>query len=283
MNTIDAILQQYEKNKLSTSGSANRMSQEERFKKYFTTVLNKGKKTEQRRIRLLPSEGSFSTVKFHEIQVDGNWMKLYDPAQDGKRSPLNEIYEELMSTGKEEDKILARTYRSKTFYILRIIDRDNEQDGVKFWRFKHNVKSEGIFDKLFPIIANKGDITHPEKGRDLILTLSLTKSGNGKEYTTVTSIIPDDPSPLHTNEETMKEWLEDETKWSDVYSIKGEDYLDIVASGGTPRWDENQKKFVNFDVNNSELMESVDSSKSSSMFDNEDPQTDEEPSDDLPF
>lgn len=279
MSTIDAIYAQYEKNKMATSGSANKVSQEERLKKYFTTVLDKGKKTGERRIRILPTtngESPFVEARFHEMQVDGTWLKLYDPAQDGKRSPLNEIYEELMATKKEEDKVLARNYRSKKFYIVKVIDRDNEQDGVKFWRFKHNTKSEGVFDKIFPIFKNKGDISDVEKGRDLILSLSLSKSGNGKEYTTINSIIPDDPSPLHTDEKIKKQWVEDELVWSDVYSIKGEDYLDLVARGEVPKWDENLKKFVAFVPSSAETQSVV-----KPLI--EDPQINDEPDDDLPF
>jgi hypothetical protein len=282
--TIDAIFAQYEKNKMATSGSPNKVSQEDRLKKYFTTVLDKGKRTGERRIRILPhiTGGSpFVEAKFHEMQVDGTWLKLYDPAQEGKRSPLNEICDELMSTGKEEDRILARNYRSKKFYIVKVIDRDNEQDGVKFWRFKHNVKSEGVFDKIFPIFKNKGDISNPESGRDLILSLSLTKSGNGKEYTTINSIIPDDPTPLHTDEKTKKEWLTDELAWSDVYSIKGEDYLDLVARGEVPRWDDNLKKFVAFDGTSTGSANIGGTTSTPPLT--VDPQLDEDPNDDLPF
>jgi hypothetical protein len=46
-------------------------------------------------------------VWYHEVQVDGKWVKLYDPGKnDNERSPLNELYEELMATGKEADKKL---------------------------------------------------------------------------------------------------------------------------------------------------------------------------------
>ena len=64
---------------------------------------------------------------------------------------INEVFEDLMSTGKEADKKLAGNYRSRMFYIVKVIDRDAEEDGVKFWRFKHNYKNEGVLDKIFPI------------------------------------------------------------------------------------------------------------------------------------
>jgi hypothetical protein len=279
MSTFNAVLAQYEKNKNATSGNANRVSSEDRLKKYFTTVLPKGSKGEERRIRILPTkDGSspFVEVYFHEVQVDGKWVKLFDPKQEGKRSPLNEVHDSLMQTGVESDRELARQYRSRKFYIVKVIDRDNEQDGVKFWRFKHNAKQDGILDKIFPIFQKKGDITDPETGRDLTLFLSLTKSGNGKEYTAINTIMPEDPSVLSENGSQSDEWLTDELVWSDVYSKKGEDYLDMVANGETPRWDSTTNKWVS----NSQS-EDVIASSNKPQF--SDPQSENESDDDLPF
>jgi hypothetical protein len=282
MSTLDSVLAQYEKNKQTTSSSANKVSQEDRMKKYFTTVLPKGQRTAEKRIRILPTkDGStpFVEVKFHEIQVDGKWIKLFDPAQEGKRSPLNEVKEGLEMTGVASDKELAKDYRSKKFYIVKVIDRDNEQDGVKFWRFKHNSKQEGALDKIIPIWRNKGNITDAENGRDLILTLSLTKAGNGKEYTTISSVIPDDACPLHSDKSISDGWVNDELVWSDVYSKKGEDYLEMVAKGETPRWDSDNKKWVS---NSSMATEETNIGKSTpSMV--SDPQEDETEDVELPF
>jgi len=280
MSTFDAVLAQYEKNKNATSGNNNKVSQEDRMKKYFTTVLPKGSKGEERRIRILPTkDGSspFVEVKFHEVQVDGKWVKLYDPAQEGKRSPLNEVYEGLMMSGVDSDKELARNYRSRKFYIVKVIDRDHEADGVKFWRFKHNHKGDGVIDKIFPIFRNKGDVTNPENGRDLILSLTLTKAGTGKEYTVINSVLNDDASPLHTDADVAKTWLDDELTWSDVYSRKSEDYLEMVARGEVPRWDTASSKWVS----NLTTEETIGAPKTSTPV--VDPQDDADVDGDLPF
>lgn len=285
MSTIEAVLAQYEKNKQAASGNSNKVSQEERMKKYFTTVLPKGARSGEKRIRILPSkDGSspFVEVYFHEVQVDGNWVKLYDPKQEGKRSPLNEVYEGLMMTGDEQDKVLARQYRSRKFYIVKVIDRENEQDGVKFWRFKHNTKNEGVLDKIFPLFKNKGDITDPSKGRDLIINLNLSKAGNGREYTTITSIIPEDQSSLHNDSDIANTWLNDELMWSDVYSKKPEDYLEMVAKGEVPRWDTTTGKYVSNSTEEFEMSKPTPQTKTPSAPEF-DPQEDSEGDDDLPF
>jgi hypothetical protein len=259
MSTSNAVLEQYEKNNRAASGNANKVSQEERLQKFFTTILPKGAKSGEKRIRILPpqnpGESPFVEVYFHEILVDGSWVKLYDPAQEGKRSPLNEVYEGLMMTQLEADKALAREYRSRKFYIVKVIDRENEQHGVKFWRFKHNFKNEGVFDKIFPLFNKKGDITDVTEGRDLIITLGVSKSNNGKDYTTITSIIPEDITPLSTDKTIQDSWVNDDLVWSDVYSKKSEEYLEMVAKGEVPKWDSVEKKWVSGSEENIILMQ----------------------------
>jgi hypothetical protein len=284
MSTFESVLAQYEKNKQVAGGNNNKVSQEDRMKKYFTTLLPKGSRSGEKRIRIIPTtDGStpFKEVYYHELQVDGQWVKLYDPKQEGKRSPLNEVHEGLMMTGVESDKILARQYRARKFYIVKVIDRENEQDGVKFWRFKHNSKGEGILDKIFPLFKNKGDITDTQKGRDLIITLGLTKAGNGKEYTAITSIIPEDITPLSNDNDTVDSWINDELTWADVYSKKPEEYLEMIAKGEVPKWDSESKKYVSNLSEETTLM-SPSTPKSEAEV-NVDPQEDDEVDDDLPF
>jgi len=282
-NALDAVLAQYEKNtQRSNNSGANAMSQEDRLKRYFTTYLPKGTKSGQKVIRILPTPDGSSPFKegwYHEVQVDGKWTKLYDPGKnDGERSPLTEVYEELMSTGKESDKELARQYRPRKFYIVKLIDRENEEDGPKFWRFKDNYKQEGILDKIIPIWKQKGDVTDANEGRDLIVELSKSKTPSGIEYTVVKTIMYDDPTPIHTDDTQMKEWVEDELTWEDVYSQKPVEYLEAIARGETPVWDSELKKYVYGDDTEVTLggSSSVDSKVS-------DPQAGMEVDEDLPF
>ena len=282
-NALDAVLAQYEKNtQRSNNSGANAMSQEDRLKRYFTTYLPKGTKSGQKVIRILPTpDGSspFKEVWYHEVQVDGKWTKLYDPGKnDGERSPLTEVYEELMSTGKESDKELARQYRPRKFYIVKLIDRENEEDGPKFWRFKDNYKQEGILDKIIPIWKQKGDVTDANEGRDLIVELSKSKTPSGIEYTVVKTIMYDDPTPIHTDAAQMKEWVEDELTWEDVYSQKPVEYLEAIARGETPVWDTELKKYVYGDDVEVTLGGSVSSDSKVS-----DPQAGMDIDEDLPF
>jgi len=282
-NALDAVLAQYEKNTAKTNNGNQSMSQEDRLKRYFTTYLPKGTKSGQKRVRILPtSDGSspFKEVWYHEVQIDGKWTKLYDPGKnDGERSPLTEVYEELMSTGKESDKELARQYRPRKFYIVKLVDRDNEDHGPKFWRFKDNYKQEGILDKIIPIWKAKGDITDANEGRDLIIELSKAKTPKGIEYTVVQTVMYDDPCAIHEDSDQMKEWMEDELTWQDVYAQKPVEYLEAIARGETPVWDSELKKYVYGEE--SEM--SIGGSSNTVSEETVDPQSAMEVDDDLPF
>jgi hypothetical protein len=279
MSTLDSVLAQYEKSKQSTGG--NKMTQEERMKKYFAAILPQNQSSSQKRIRILPTkDGSspFVEAYFHEVQVGGQWNKIYDPAKnDNERSPLNEVYEELISTGKESDKELAKSYKARKFYIVKVIDRDHPEDGVKFWRFKHNYKGEGVLDKIIPIWRAKGDVTDSEKGRDLIIELAKAKTPKGKEYTIIQTIMYDDPTPVHEDKEVANGWVNDQLGWKDVYSKKPVEYLEAIARGETPRWDSDKGGYVYGDATTAEI--SMGGTKQTYS----DPQADFDPDSDLPF
>lgn len=285
-NVLDAVLAQYEQSTQSSTNSTSKMSSEDRMKKYFAAILKDNEKQGQKRVRILPTtDGSspFKEVWFHEIFVDGKWQKFYDPGKnDNERSPLTEVYEELMSTGKESDKQLATQYRSRKFYIVKVIDRDNEQDGVKFWRFKHNYKQEGILDKVIPIWKAKGDVTDPDKGRDLILELTKAKTPKGAFYTVIQTVMYDDPSPISEDVNQMADWVGDELKWDDVYSKKAVEYLEAIARGETPRWDSEKGGYVYSNTETSEVSMGGTSTPKS-INEVADPQANDEVDEELPF
>ena len=253
MSNLDAIMAQYEKNQ---KGDSQKLTQEERMKRYFTLLLSDKENTGQRRIRILPTTDGSSVFKeawFHELQVGGYYQKIYDPAgNDNEASPLADVYNALKATKRKDDDELAKDYKAKLFYVVKVIDRDNEQDGPKYWRFKHNYKKDGILDKIIPIFRNKGDISDMDTGRDLIIELVKSKSPKGKEYTTVSTIMYDDPTPLSTDVNLAKKWANDESTWRDVYSRKPLEYLEAISRGESPRWDDSQGKYVYLNSSNSE-------------------------------
>jgi len=287
MSSLDAVLSQYEKNKQTSGSSKPMMSQEDRLKQYLSIMLPKGTKSGEKTIRILPTQDGtspFKEVYFHNIQVQGRWTKLYDPGknEDGKpsgdRSPLTEVEEALRLAGDAQSKELARSYRSQKFYIVKVIDRDNEEDGVKFWRFKHNWRGDGPIDKIIPIWQKKGDVADVNEGRDLTLMLQAVPLPGGRgEYTTVSTVMYEDPTPLSDDAQKVKDWTEDERTWKDVYSQKPVEYLEAIAKGLDPTWDSELKKYV-YDDPNAEK-----NTTDTTVLGSVDPQANEKVDEDLPF
>ena len=242
-NSLDAILSQYEKN-TETKTKKTSLSNEDRLKKYFTEKLQKGVKNATKRFRILPGKNGnspFEEVHFHERQVNGKWEKIYCPkANDGEHCPLCEAREALLMEGSKKAKDMAREYTPRKFYVVKGIDRDNEDHGVKFWRYKHKWTGDGVQDKLMPLFKLKGDITDAREGRDIIITTNRNENG----WSVVSSIMADDATILTSDTTQANDWFNNEETFRDVYSKKSLEYLDIVAKNMTPVWDSEQSKYV---------------------------------------
>lgn len=242
MTSLDAILSQYEKNTQNTK--SNKISNEDRLKKYFTEKLQKGVKNATRTFRILPGKDGtspFTEVYFYERQVNGKYEKIYcNKLNDGEHCPLFEAKEALLMEGSKKAKEMAREYTPRKYYVVKGIDRDNEDHGVKFWRFKHKYTGDGVMDKLMPLFKLKGDITDAREGRDIIITTNR----NDKGWSVVTSIMADDVTLLTSDKEKANDWFNNEETFRDVYSKKPVEYLEIVAKNMTPIWDSEQSKYV---------------------------------------
>jgi hypothetical protein len=153
------------------------------------------------------------------------------------------------------DKIYkeAVSWQAKKFYIIRGIDKGVEKDGVKFWRFKHNFKKQGVMDKLSPVLVDFMDqykVAYFDafQGTDLSITVTDAEF-MGRTYKDVSAISSRGMSKLHTDEAVMKKWLEDDISWREVFkpaaapNITPLEYLEMVLKGQDPYWDDS-------DVNN---------------------------------
>jgi hypothetical protein len=242
MTSLDAILSQYEKNTENTK--SNKISNEDRLKKYFTEKLQKGVKNATRRFRILPGKDGtspFTEAYFYERLVNGKYEKIYcNHLNDGEHCPLNEAKEALLMEGSKKAKQMASEYTARKYYVVKGIDRDNEDHGVKFWRFKHKYTGDGVMDKLMPLFKLKGDITDAREGRDIIITTNR----NDKGWSVVTSIMCDDATILTEDSTKANEWFNNEETYKNVYSKKSKEYLEIVAKNMTPIWDSEQSKYV---------------------------------------
>jgi len=241
--SLQAILEQYEANNKPKYEKKSEKVYD--LKNYFNTYIKDGVKSATKQIRILPSANGgtpFVEMHGHKIQVDGEW-KTFPCLKHEKDEacPFCEAREALLSTGRESDKELAKKYSAKMMYVVKVIDRERPEEGVKFWRFNHDYRKEGIYDKIIGVLnALKKDVTHPETGRDLVLTINR----NQNNVPVVSAVASLDPSPLSENAEEAKAWLSDSRTWEDVYSVRSYEYLEIIVKGGIPVWSSEDKKFV---------------------------------------
>ena len=180
-----------------------------------------------------------------------------DPSIKGiKKENMNSVQ---LKIKEENDKIYkdAIIWEAKKFYILRGIDRFAIKDGVKFWRFKHNYKNQGTLDKLLPILEQyhakfKSDFSDPENGTDLSILMTDSEF-NGHVYKAISAIIFDGKSKLHEDPLVANQWCTEDITWRDVFKprkapgITEYQYLQMVAAGINPYWDDsdtNNKHWV---------------------------------------
>ena len=244
-NPLEAMLAQYADNNKPKYDNKEKKVYD--LKNYFNTYIGDGIKEAKKEIRILPpAEGAspFVIVHAHKIQVDGKWTTFTCLKHEkNEPCPFCEAREALMATGKDSDKELAKKYNAKKMYIAKVIDRENEADGVKFWRFNHDYRNTGTYDKIYAVLTalkKDRDITDPNSGRDL--TISISRDMNNKPQ--IVSINAQDSGPLSEDAAKAAAWTSDARTWEDVYAVKPYDFLEIIVKGGIPAWDKDAKKFV---------------------------------------
>lgn len=243
-------------------------------KNYLQARLGSNEDTKTLTIRLLPfsPEGGspFKKVFMHTVKVNkevspSGWKTFVCPTHNkkdgavmGDKCPFCETSakaRELKS--KSLDEPTKKKYgdveflnRVKEMWIVRCIERDHEEDGVKFWLFNSSKKKDGVYDKIMNLAkirseaaAKKGNvysIFDLNNGLDLIVTLSRTSDNK----TAVQIIDAGLPSPLSEDFELGEKWIHDNKKWDEVYTVKPYEYMAIIAMGGVPVFNKDENRYV---------------------------------------
>ena len=243
-------------------------------KNYLQARLGANENSKTLTIRLLPfsPEGGspFKKVYMHTVKVNkevspSGWKTFVCPTHNkkdgevmGEKCPFCEMTakaKELKS--KSLDEPTKKKYgdieflnRVKEMWIVRCIERDHEEDGVKFWLFNTSKKKDGVFDKIMNIAktrseaaAKKGNtysIFNLNNGLDLIVTLSRTSDNK----TAIQILDSGFPSPLSEDHELGEKWIHDSKQWNEVYTVKAYDYMEIIAMGGVPVFNKELNKYV---------------------------------------
>lgn len=315
--SIDAIEKQ-KKELLEKDKNQSVRKVEFNEKNYLNVRLKNGESVKKIKIRILPitptNPTPFLVLKTHSLKVDSaisrsgykSFICLDDPHldQDSNKGkcPLCAKADELFAESKKETNEVVRktlfktacSYKTKETFVVRVIDRDHEDEGVKFWRFNAHSDGTGCYDKLMDIYENRkqesiesGDdepynVFDLNNGKDFIITLKYNES---TKKTTIEIGDAGRGTPLSDDYEKAMSWINDEKTWNDIYAAKSHEYIQIVANGEIPVFNKEEGKWVARVDDNSEQEENIQIANSvlSQSVNIQPTTTIEEEDDDLPF
>jgi hypothetical protein len=156
----------------------------------------------EHRIRVVPwadvKEGQFA----HELWFYYIPRQVLALSQFNEDDPVDEFMRALYKTKKDEDRQVANSLRPKMRSFSAVIVRGQEDKGVQVWSYGKLVYQRFLNFLLDPDV---GDFTDPKEGFDMKVTLTKQQ---GKQFND-TSVDPArKPSPLSSDPEQMKKWLE---------------------------------------------------------------------------
>ena len=233
------------------------------LKNYLNARLAQNETTKTLTIRLLPFEpdgGSpFHKVYMHQVRVNSEvapsgWKTFPCPKANhiSDKCPFCEATE---AVKKEKAKTIdeakkrqlddaEKATRPKKMWIVRCIERGAEDDGAKFWLIS-NVTYESImalYNQRMESAKAKGRVNNIfdlNEGKDLYITLSR----DGVK-TKINIADDDEKTPLSDDYDKAIGWINDPKKWTDVYTTKSYDYMEVILGGGVPRFDKDLGRYV---------------------------------------
>lgn len=252
---LDPIEAQFRKIQQSRKNETQKKKVEYDVKNYLSVKLSGKEVTKKLTIRILnltpDSNTPFAEVHQHYLP---SAKKSYIcakqtenlPESVDKVCPFCDIRDQAKIEQKGADqatweklKDIYKQNGSMVGYIVRLIDRDDESFGIKFWKF-----SEPVYKMIYNIYEdNKSDginIFDYENGKDLTITI---EKSNGKSKVTNVSA-KNKLTPLTNSEDAANKLITDEKVWTDVYGIKPYDYLELMINDKTPFYDKTISKWV---------------------------------------
>lgn len=273
--SIDAIEKQ--KKELLEKETTSVKKVEFNEKNYLNVRLKPGESIKKIRIRILPitptSSTPFLVLKTHSLKVDNaisksgykSFICLDDKHlshdSDQPKCPLCAKAEQLFAESKKETNEVIRkslfktacSYKTKETFVVRVIDREHEDEGVKFWRFNAHTDGTGCYDKLMDIYENRKQESIDEgceepynvfdlnNGKDFIITLKYNPKTN---KTTIEIGDAGNGTPLSADYEKAMSWINDEKTWNDIYAAKSYDYIQLIADEKIPVYDKEKQMWV---------------------------------------
>jgi len=153
---------------------------------------------------------------------------ILTPKQFGKPDPIDDLIRKLFSSGKPDDRIVAKKMLPKMRAYMPVIVRGEESKGVQVWSF-----GKPIYQRLLGFFNEEdvGDILDPNEGFDLKVTISHTqgKMFNGKPSLDTTVDVRR-PSKLSDDPALSKQWLDSVPNLDDMYKLKSTQEIEAILN-----------------------------------------------------
>jgi len=188
----------------------------------------------EHKIRCLPWKNAPDGQPFAErwFYYIGENAGILAPNQFGKPDPINDLIKKLYSSGKPDDRLLAKKLAPKMRCYAPVVVRGEEDKGVQVWAF-----GKLVYQRMLSFFLDEevGDILSPSEGFDL--KVSITKQP-GKQFNDTTVDPARRPSKLHEDAKVSEQWLNSIPSLDDMYRLKNTQEIETVLnnwlSGGAP-------------------------------------------------
>lgn len=187
----------------------------------------------EHKVRCLPWKNSVDGQPFAErwFYYIGENSGILTPKQFGKPDPIDDLIRKLYSSGKPDDRVLAKKLAPKMRCYAPVIVRGEEDKGVQIWSF-----GKLVYQRMLGFFLDEdvGDILSPTDGFDLKVT--ITKQA-GKQFNDTTVDPARKSTPLHSDSSVSQKWLDNIPNIDDMYRLKTTQEIEAVLnswlSGGT--------------------------------------------------
>lgn len=180
----------------------------------------------EHKVRCLPWKNSPDGQPFAErwFYYIGENAGILAPNQFGKPDPINDLIRKLYSSGKPDDRVLAKKLAPKMRCYAPVVVRGEEDKGVQVWAF-----GKLVYQRMLGFFLDEevGDILSPTEGFDL--KVSITKQP-GKQFNDTTVDPARRPSKLHEDSKTMEQWLNSIPNIDDMYRLKSTQEIETVLN-----------------------------------------------------
>jgi hypothetical protein len=185
------------------------------------------------KVRGLPWKSTPDGMPFQEkfFYYIGNNPGILAPNQFGKPDPINDLIRKLYSSGKPEDRLLAKKLQPKMRAYMPVLVRGQEDKGVQVWSF-----GKIVYQRLLGFFTDEdvGDILDPLQGFDLKISISQQP---GKQFQDTVVDPARKASKLSEDSEQAKKWLENIPDLDDMYRLKSVSEIEVILnnwlSGGS--------------------------------------------------